>query len=67
MRAWKGAAIVGVLSAAFIATIVQQGSYSLAHVSDFQQQILSVATDDTPETEPWRDRSVRLSSAQTCG
>jgi hypothetical protein len=58
MRARKGVAIVAALSAAFIVMIVQQGSYSLAHVS-FQQQILSVAIDDTPETEPWCPCSAR--------
>jgi hypothetical protein len=64
---WKAVAVGAVLSAAFIATIVQQGSYGFArggvvtdHATNSQHQILSalpaadrVVADDPPETEPW--------------
>ena len=64
---WKAIAVGAVLSAAFIATIVQQGSYGFArggvvtdHATNSKHQILSappaadrVVTDDAPETEPW--------------
>jgi len=63
---WKAIAVGAVLSAALIATIVQQGSYGFArggvvtdHATNSQHQILAppvadrVVTDDPPETEPW--------------
>lgn len=67
MRNWKAIAISAALSAAFIATIAQQGSYSFApggvvtdHATNSQQGILSVSpvadrvvTDDDAENEPW--------------
>jgi hypothetical protein len=43
MRAWKATAIGAALRSASIATIAQQGSYSLAPLSNFQQQILSLS------------------------
>jgi hypothetical protein len=63
---WKAIAVGAMLSAAFIATIAQQGSYGFArgggvrdHATNSQHQILSVSpvavrvvTDDPPETEP---------------
>ena len=57
---WKAIAVGAVLSAALIATIVQQGSYGFARGGVVKHQILSappaadrVVTDDAPETEPW--------------
>jgi len=60
---WKAIAVGAVLGAAFIATIVQQGSYGFArggvvtdHATNSEHQILSaprVVTNDPPETEPW--------------
>ena len=62
---WKAIAVGAVLSAAFIATIVQQGSYGFArggvvtdHATNSQHQILSAPPAanrvvDPPETEPW--------------
>jgi hypothetical protein len=62
---WKAIAISAALSAAFIATIAQQGSFSFArsvadHATNSHQHILSVSPvadrvvpDDARETEPW--------------